>query len=110
MNALADTRNDRSALERLLGLFTEVRAGESGTTLLLALNIFLLLTAYYIIKPVREALILEGGGASIPESLHDSLMARLDRLAPVRDVAQLGAVIGRRGTGLLSGRDGTVRH
>jgi class 3 adenylate cyclase/tetratricopeptide (TPR) repeat protein len=32
---------------------------------------------------------------AIPATLHDSLMARLDRLAPVKDVAQVGAVIGR---------------
>jgi class 3 adenylate cyclase/predicted ATPase len=32
---------------------------------------------------------------AIPSSLHDSLMARLDRLAPVREVAQIAAVIGR---------------
>ncbi|MBV8987581.1 MAG: AAA family ATPase, partial [Solirubrobacterales bacterium] len=32
---------------------------------------------------------------AIPATLHASLMARLDRLAPVREVAQLGAVIGR---------------
>ena len=32
---------------------------------------------------------------AIPATLHDSLMARLDRLAPVREVAQIGAVIGR---------------
>jgi class 3 adenylate cyclase/predicted ATPase len=31
----------------------------------------------------------------VPATLHDSLMARLDRLPDVRDVAQLGAVIGR---------------
>ena len=31
----------------------------------------------------------------IPATLHDSLMARLDRLAPVKEVAQAGAVIGR---------------
>jgi class 3 adenylate cyclase/predicted ATPase len=31
----------------------------------------------------------------IPATLHDSLMARLDRLAPVREVAQTAAVIGR---------------
>lgn len=53
----------RSPLERFLGIFTEVRSGEGITALLLTLNIFLILTAYYIIKPVREALILsvEGG-------------------------------------------------
>src|SRR5262249_46662062 len=32
---------------------------------------------------------------AIPTTLHDSLMARLDRLAPVREVAQIGAAIGR---------------
>jgi predicted ATPase len=32
---------------------------------------------------------------AIPATLHDSLMARLDRLAPVKTVAQLGAVLGR---------------
>ena len=31
----------------------------------------------------------------IPTTLHASLMARLDRLAPVREVAQIGAVVGR---------------
>jgi predicted ATPase/class 3 adenylate cyclase len=40
------------------------------------------------------------GGASIPplaipSTLQDSLMARLDRLAPVKEIAQLGATIGR---------------
>jgi tetratricopeptide (TPR) repeat protein len=32
---------------------------------------------------------------AIPTTLHDSLMARLDRLASVKEVAQIGAVIGR---------------
>ncbi len=32
---------------------------------------------------------------AIPSTLQDSLMARLDRLAPVKEVAQIGAVIGR---------------
>ena len=32
---------------------------------------------------------------AIPSSLQDSLMARLDRLAPVKEVAQIGACIGR---------------
>jgi class 3 adenylate cyclase/predicted ATPase len=33
---------------------------------------------------------------AIPATLHDSLMARLDRLAPVKVIAQLGATIGRQ--------------
>ena len=62
----ASRRNDRSPLERALNLFTEVRSGEGVTALALALNIFLILTAYYLIKPVREALILSiPGGAEI---------------------------------------------
>ena len=32
---------------------------------------------------------------AIPSTLHDSLMARLDRLATVKEVAQLGATLGR---------------
>ncbi|MGZ3338376.1 MAG: AAA family ATPase [Reyranella sp.] len=32
---------------------------------------------------------------AIPETLRDSLMARLDRFAPVKRIAQVGAVIGR---------------
>ena len=32
---------------------------------------------------------------AIPSSLHDSFMARLDRMAPVKEVAQVGAAIGR---------------
>jgi class 3 adenylate cyclase/predicted ATPase len=32
---------------------------------------------------------------AIPTTLHDSLMARLDRLAPMRDIVQVGAALGR---------------
>jgi len=41
--------------------------------------------------------VLESGASalSIPASLHDSLMARLDRLGSVKRVAQTGAAIGR---------------
>ena len=40
---------------------------------------------------------------AIPSTLQDSLMARLDRLAPVKEVAQIGACIGREfGYELLS--------
>jgi AAA family ATP:ADP antiporter len=43
---------------RFLRLFTDIRQGEASKALLLALNVFLILMAYYIIKPVRDALIL----------------------------------------------------
>lgn len=55
----------KSGLERLLSIFASVRSGEGGTAFLLMINVFILLTAYYIIKPVREALILGGAGAEI---------------------------------------------
>ncbi|MGO8994080.1 MAG: NTP/NDP exchange transporter [Polyangiaceae bacterium] len=52
-------------MEFLLGAFGEVRPGEAPTVLLLALNIFLILTAYYLLKVAREPLILLGSGAAI---------------------------------------------
>jgi AAA family ATP:ADP antiporter len=58
-----DLAGRRSPLERFLTLFTDVRAGEGLLTLLMAFNVFLLLTSYYLIRPVREALILSSGGA-----------------------------------------------
>jgi ATP:ADP antiporter, AAA family len=62
------TANDQSTkaapenlgpVERVLRIFTEVRAGEATTVLLLTLDVFLLLTAYYLLKTVREPLILK---------------------------------------------------
>jgi AAA family ATP:ADP antiporter len=57
--------SERTALERFLGLFTDVHAGEGKTALLLGLNVFLILMAYYVLKPVREALILGEGSAEL---------------------------------------------
>ena len=39
--------------------------------------------------------VLETGETSVPASLHDSLMARLDRIPEVKEVAQIAACIGR---------------
>jgi ATP:ADP antiporter, AAA family len=57
--------SERTGLERFLNLFTDVHAGEGITALLLALNVFLILMAYYVLKPVREALILGEGSAEL---------------------------------------------
>jgi len=70
-----------------------VRPGEGVTVLLLALNVFLILMAYYVLKPVREALILGGGSAELKSymaaaqvvvlafvvPLYARLVARMDR-------------------------------
>ncbi len=50
-------------IHRFLKIFTDLRPGEATTALLLTLNVFLLLLAYYLIKPVRETLILMGKDA-----------------------------------------------
>jgi AAA family ATP:ADP antiporter len=47
----------KSPLDRVLGLAADVRGGEGVTVVLLALNGFLLLAAYYAIRPLRSALL-----------------------------------------------------
>ena len=51
-----------------------------------------------LVRPDGESYALCGPlpPLAIPATLHDSLMARLDRLAPAKEVAQTGAVIGRQ--------------
>jgi len=49
----------------VLQLFGDVRPGEAGTVLLMTLDVFLILTAYYLLKVAREPLILLGGGAEV---------------------------------------------
>jgi AAA family ATP:ADP antiporter len=82
-------------LELVLSAFAEVRDGEGLTALLLTLNVFLLLTAYYLLKVAREPLILLGGGAEIKSyasigqslllvpaaALYGWLAARMGRMA-----------------------------
>ena len=48
----------KSWLDRLLGMAADVHAGEALTAVLLALNGFLILAAYYVIRPLRDALLL----------------------------------------------------
>jgi len=55
----------RNITEPVRGLFADVREEEGMTAILLMCHLFVLLTAYLIIKTVREALILSGGGAEV---------------------------------------------
>jgi class 3 adenylate cyclase/tetratricopeptide (TPR) repeat protein/ABC-type transport system involved in cytochrome c biogenesis ATPase subunit len=50
-----------------------------------------------VLKEVGDRLVLSGplDALAIPSTLHDSLMARLDRLQPIKEVAQTAACIGR---------------
>jgi class 3 adenylate cyclase len=44
---------------------------------------------------LRTAAAVPSAALAVPASLHASLMARLDRLGPAKEVAQIGAAIGR---------------
>jgi class 3 adenylate cyclase/predicted ATPase len=50
-----------------------------------------------VLRETAEAYMLDRplSTLAIPTTLHDSLMARLDRLQPVKEVAQIASVIGR---------------
>jgi AAA family ATP:ADP antiporter len=59
-------QREKGTLDRFLSVFSTVHAGEGAGALLLALNVFLLLAAYYVLKTVREPLILnQPGGAEV---------------------------------------------
>lgn len=55
----------RNGFERFLGLFTRVQPGEGRCIAVLCLQACTLMAAYYLIRPVREALILTQGGAEL---------------------------------------------
>lgn len=78
-----DSTSARSPLDRMLGVFTDVHAGEGGTALLLSLNIFLILMAYYVLKPVREALILGTGSAELKSYMSAGQVVLLAFLVPL---------------------------
>lgn len=81
-------------MERFLSIFSPVLAGEGRSVLLLALNVFLLLTAYYIIKPVREALILSQWGAEA--KIYASAGQAILLLVAVPLYSQLASRVNRR--------------
>ena len=85
MSAIAPTAPPPPGpLERFLRLFTDVRDGEGPQLLLLALHGFLVLTAYYVIKPVREALILDQpGGAELKSYAYAAQAVLLVVLVPL---------------------------
>jgi AAA family ATP:ADP antiporter len=84
-----------STTDRLLRLFTDVRAGESGTALLLALNVFLFLMAYYVAKVLREPLILTSGNPELTGAQLKSYTASGQALVLALVVPLYGALAGR---------------
>jgi AAA family ATP:ADP antiporter len=57
--------SEKGPLERLLSPIADVRRGEAGSALLMALTMFLLLSGYYLLKTARESFILSEGGAEV---------------------------------------------
>ena len=60
--SISGSMAEKSWLDRSLSVFTEVRAGEGVSALLLAANGFYLLAFYSVLKIVRDALILSESG------------------------------------------------
>jgi AAA family ATP:ADP antiporter len=85
----------KNILERALGLFSEVKAGEGTTVLLMTTVSFLILSSYYFLKPVREALILSmKGGAEL--KTYASVGQGLLLIVTVQVYSWLGSRMGRR--------------
>ena len=74
----------RRPLERFLRLFSDVREGEGPLLLALTFNVFLILVAYYVMKPVREVLILaQPGGAELKSYAYAAQAALFVVLVPL---------------------------
>ena len=52
-------------INKVTAVFSRVRPGEGLPVVILLVDLFLILTAYYLLKVVREPLILLGGGAAV---------------------------------------------
>jgi AAA family ATP:ADP antiporter len=61
----------------MLSAVSDTKHGEAETAILLTLNVFLLLLAYYLLKVAREPLILVGGGGAEVKSYSSSGQAVL---------------------------------
>jgi ATP:ADP antiporter, AAA family len=73
----------KGPLDRFLSLFADVRSGEAISALLLMLNLFLVLAAYYLLKVIREPLILSGGGAEVKSYSAAAIAGLLIVLVPL---------------------------
>ena len=85
----------RSPLEKLLRPFSDVRAGEGPRVIGMLASLLLLMIAYYLLKTVREPLVLASGGAEL-KSYAAGLQAVL-LIAFVPAYAWLTRRVGRRG-------------
>ena len=80
-------------LDRLLGLFSEVHPGEGARALLMLVNVFLILVSYYIIKTVREPLILNTEVPSFLQALGIQSAAQVKTFAAAGQALVLMAFV-----------------
>ena len=75
----------KGPLDRFLGIFTDVRGGEGLTALLLFGHVFMLLFSYYLLKTIREPLVLaaQGGGAEVKSYASAAIAVLLLLLVPI---------------------------
>ena len=73
----------RTRFERFLGLFTMLRPGEGRSVALFFTFAFLILVAYYILKTLREPLLLEGSSAEMKSYAYATIAALLLVIIPV---------------------------
>jgi AAA family ATP:ADP antiporter len=73
----------KNPVEKFLSLFADVRAGEGLSALLMGLNVFLLLFGYYLLKTVREPLVLIQAGAKIEAYLAGAQAVLLVGIIPL---------------------------
>lgn len=64
-SSATDAVASKGLVERLLSPIADVRRGEAAGVLLMALVMFLILGAYYMLKTAREVFILTEGGAAV---------------------------------------------
>jgi len=71
-----------SPVERFLAVFTALRAGEGKAVVLFFAYAFLLMVTYYVLKTLREPLLLVGGSAELKSYAYAAVAAVLLVLVP----------------------------
>jgi AAA family ATP:ADP antiporter len=82
-------------VERGLRVFTEVRPGEGHTALLMFANVFLILCAYYFIKPLREGWLAASGTGGLSKLELRAYTAFGQSLLLIPVMAFYGRLVGR---------------
>jgi AAA family ATP:ADP antiporter len=80
---MADWPYRLTRLDKLLSLFTRLRPGEGRSVLIFFLYALLLMLAYYILKTVREPLLLSGSNAELKSYAYAATASLLLLLVPL---------------------------